>query len=162
MSTIKTSQKITPFLWFEKDAEQAINHYVSIFPNSEILSIKKWPAGGPFPEGGLQAGSFVLNGLRFYAFDAGKHHDFNDAVSFFVSCKDQKEVDYYWSRLTEGGKEVQCGWLVDKYGVSWQIVPEFLMNKMTDGESHKVEQMMQAMMPMKKLDVAKLEAAYNQ
>lgn len=161
MSTLKISQKITPFLWFDNRAEEAINFYTSIFPNSRINSIAKWPEGGAFPSNTVQTGSFVLDGLQIYAFDAGPQFQFTEAISFFVTCKDQQEVDYYWDKLSEGGAESVCGWLKDKFGLSWQIVPEFIAQKLADGEPQRLQNMMQAVMQMKKLDVAALEEAYN-
>lgn len=299
---IKTSQNITPFLWFDNQAEEAINFYVSIFSDSEILQLKKWPEGGPFPPDTIQSGSFILEGVQFFAFDAGPQfqfnpsisffvvceteadvdelwsklieggeplmpldhypwskrygwltdqfglswqlmkgkleevgqritplllftgaqkgkaeeaikfymtvfenssldgiakygpevpanqgmvmhaqgklmgqtfmvmdsgedddHPFNEAISFFIHCKDQKEVDYYWNKLTaDGGSESMCGWLKDKYGVSWQIVPESIMDKLTSGDPAKTANMMRALGQMRKLDVEVLENAYNQ
>ncbi|MER3374955.1 MAG: VOC family protein [Allomuricauda sp.] len=301
MKTIKEQQKITPFLWFDDQAEEAINFYVSLFPNSKINSMKRWPEGGPFPSHTIQTGSFDLNGVTFHAFDAGpqfqlnpsisffalfktkeevdnvwerlsdggrilmpldsypwsehygwvtdrfgvswqlmqgnpndvdqsispllmfsgkqqgnaekaihkyisvfsdsslegvsryeanepgpegmvKHAQFklagqtfmamdngtdtdipfNEAISLFVNCKDQKEVDYFWNELIkDGGSESQCGWLKDKYGVSWQIVPEFLLKKVAHGEPARIQNMMSALYTMQKLDVQQLEAAYN-
>lgn len=163
MSALKNSQKITPFLWFDKEAEEAMNFYTSTFPNSKITQLKKWPEGGPFPAGTVQSGSFILDGVQFHAFDAGPQFTFNESISFFVTCKDQKEVDYYWEKLTEdGGSEGKCGWLKDKFGVSWQIVPEFIAEKVEHGEPARVGQMMQALSQMEKLVIADLETAYNQ
>ncbi|WP_036383798.1 VOC family protein [Muricauda sp. MAR_2010_75] len=301
MKTIKKQQKITPFLWFDDQAEKAINFYVSLFPNSKINSMKRWPKGGPFPSNTIQTGSFDLNGVTFHAFDAGpqfqlnpsisffalfetkeevdtiweglsdggrvlmpldsypwsehygwvtdrfgvswqimqgnpndvnhsvvpllmfsgdqqgnaekaieqyisifldsslegisryeatepgpegmvKHAQFtlagqtfmtmdngtdtdvpfNEAISLFVNCKDQKEVDHLWNELIkDGGSESQCGWLKDKYGVSWQIVPEFLLEKVAHGDPSRVQNMMAALYTMQKLDVQQLEEAYN-
>lgn len=157
------SQKITPFFWFNKEAEEAINLYTSIFPNSEIKMLKKWPEGGPFPSGTVQTATFILDGIQFHAFDAGPQFKFNEAISLFVTCKDQKEVDYYWERLTaNGGQEAPCGWLKDKFGVSWQIVPEFVSEKVANGDPAKVGSMMMALGGMKKLILSDLEKAYNQ
>jgi predicted 3-demethylubiquinone-9 3-methyltransferase (glyoxalase superfamily) len=300
MSTLKKSQKITPFLWFDNQAEEAIKFYTSIFPNAEITQLKKWGEGTPFPADKIHSGTFVLEGVQFCAFDAGPQfqfnpsisfmvncdtedeverlwqklseggnalmpldkypfsekygwivdkfgiswqlilsdgtapqkvmpsllfvnnnvgraeeaihfytsvfqnadiksvnyygagqepnkegtvafadfelegqlfaamdgaldHDFNfnEAISLFVICKDQQEVDYFWNKFTEEGSESQCGWLKDKFGVSWQIVPEFLAEKLADGEPARVGQMFQALMQMQKLEVAVLEEAYN-
>lgn len=162
MSTL-INQKITPFLWFDKEAEEAVNVYTSIFPNSEISQLTRWPEEGPLPAGTIQTASFVLDGVQFHAFDAGPQFKFNEAISLFVTCKDQKEVDYYWNKLTaDGGKESMCGWLKDKFGVSWQIVPEFIIEKTAHGDPVKLGNMMQAVFQMKKLIVADLEKAYNE
>lgn len=162
MSIIKNSQKITTFLWYDNRAEEAIRFYTSIFPNSEITSLKQWPEGGSFPSTTLQFGIFKLDGVTFYAFDAGPQFKFNEAISLFVTCKDQQEVDYYWTKLSsDGGSEGPCGWLQDKFGLWWQIVPEFISQKLADGEPAKIQKMMEALMQMKKLDVARLEQAYN-
>lgn len=161
MSKVNT-QKITPFLWFDKQAEEAMNLYTSIFPNSEITHIKHWPEGWPYPKGTVQMGSFVLDGINFHAFDAGPQFKFNEAISLFVTCKDQAEIDFYWEQLTsDGGEESMCGWLKDKFGVSWQIVPEFIGEKMANGDSQRIGNMMQALGQMRKLIVADLEKAYN-
>ncbi len=301
MPTFKNPKKITPFLWFDHQAEEAMNFYTAIFPNAEITSLKRWPEGGPFPAGTVQMGSFVLDGVQFYAFDAGpeyqfnpsisfmvnchtedeieklwqklseggsalmpldkypfsekygwmvdqygvswqlilangkapqkimpcmlfvgdnvgkaeeamhlytavfqqsnireiarygvgqepdkegtvafadfalenqlfaamdsaQHHafTFNEAISLFVSCKDQEEVDNYWEKLSADGSEGPCGWLKDKFGVSWQIVPKFISDKMSSGEPKRIQSMMQALSQMKKLDIAALETAYHQ
>ncbi len=161
MSVLKNNQKITPFLWFDDHAEQAISYYVSVFPRSSIGSMRYWGEGDPFPKGNVQSAVFVLDGLTFYAFDAGPQFQFTEAISFFVSCVDQKEVDYYWERLSDGGSEAQCGWVKDKFGLSWQVVPDYLSSKMSDGDPAKVQQMMGALMGMKKIDIARLEEAYN-
>lgn len=301
MRSIKNPQKITPFLWFDGKAEEAINFYTSIFPDAEITQLKKWGEGGPFPAGQVMSASFTLEGMQFHAFDAGPHFqfnpsisffvncdtedevemlwqkfsdggnplmpldkypfsekygwivdkygvswqlilangeapqkimpsmlfvghnagkaeeaisfytsvfqnskirqiarygagqepdkegtvafadfelesqlfaamdsardhafNFNEAISLFVSCQNQEEVDYYWEKLSEGGSEDPCGWLKDKFGVSWQIVPEFLSEKVANGEKAKIQNMMQALNQMKKLDIAALEKAYHQ
>ena len=162
MSVFK-NQKITPFLWYDNQAEEAINLYVSVFPNSEIRLLKRWPEGGAFPAGTIQTATFVLDGVQFHAFDAGPQFQFNEAISLFVTCKDQEEVDYYWNKLTaDGGNESMCGWLKDKFGLSWQIVPGFILEKMENGDPVRVGNMMQAVWNMKKLIVADLEKAYNQ
>ncbi|SMD33079.1 Glyoxalase superfamily enzyme, possibly 3-demethylubiquinone-9 3-methyltransferase [Reichenbachiella faecimaris] len=161
MSVLK-NQKITPFLWFDKNSEEAIHLYTSIFPNSEIKQLKKWPANGPYPAETIQMATFLLDGVQFHAFDAGPQFKFNEAISLFVTCRDQQEVDHYWERLTaDGGRESMCGWLKDKFGISWQIVPEFLIEKLSKGDPTKVNHMTQALYQMKKLIVADLEKAYN-
>lgn len=156
------NQQITPFLWFENQAEAALNHYIKIFPNSQIEQITYWPAGSPFPSNAVQTATCTLNGLKIQAFDAGPHHQFNDAISLLVPCKNQQEVDHYYSSLLEGGLEKQCGWVSDQFGVSWQIVPEYIGQQMKNGDPRRIGQMMQALLQMKKLIISELEAAYNQ
>jgi predicted 3-demethylubiquinone-9 3-methyltransferase (glyoxalase superfamily) len=162
-------QKITPFMWFDKNAEEAINFYVSIFMNSKIISIKRYPEGpleGPMKgmEGKIITAVFELEGQRFMALDGGPFFKPTGAISFYVECDTQEEVDAYWDKLTEGGdpKAQQCGWLQDKYGFSWQIIPKALPAFLNDPDPKKSSQVMQAMLKMKKIDVSELEAAYNQ
>lgn len=154
MSMFSDAPRITPFLWFDKNAEEAVDFYCGIFPNSrklsEFRSTTDTPSG---PKGAVLTVSFELDGLRFTALNGGPHHQFTDAVSFVVSCETQEEIDHYWSRLTEGGTEVACGWLRDKFGLSWQITPARI------GELLKTSKAMQAMMKMKKLDIAELQRA---
>lgn len=162
MSTISTPQNIVPFLWYDNKAAEAMNLYTSLFPNSKIISAKKWGPGSPFGADNIMMGVIEIDGLRVSMFDAGPQFKFTEAFSFFVTCKDQQEVDKYWNKLTsDGGEESMCGWLKDKFGLSWQIVPKFLSEKLTNGDPKRTGQMMQAMMKMKKLVVAELEAAYN-
>jgi predicted 3-demethylubiquinone-9 3-methyltransferase (glyoxalase superfamily) len=162
MNTISTSQNISPFLWFDGKAEEAMKLYTSLFPNSKIITSKKWGPGTSFPADWIMAGTIIIDGLKVNLFDAGPQFKFNESFSFFVSCKTQQEVDKYWNTLTaEGGMESQCGWLKDKFGLSWQIVPSSFMEKVSSGEPKRIGQMMQAMMKMKKMIVADLEAAYN-
>jgi predicted 3-demethylubiquinone-9 3-methyltransferase (glyoxalase superfamily) len=153
MSALGESSRVTPFLWFDNNAEEAVAFYLSIFPNSRRLGELRNTGDAPGPKGGILTLSFELDGLRFTALNGGPHHQFTDAVSFVVRCDNQEEIDYYWSRLTEGGTEVACGWLKDKFGLSWQIVPARI------GELLKTPQAMQALMKMKKLDIAELERA---
>jgi predicted 3-demethylubiquinone-9 3-methyltransferase (glyoxalase superfamily) len=156
-------QTITPFLWYDGQAEEAIRLYTSIFKNSKIISINYWAEGSPFPKGQVMTGVFELDGLRFYAFDAGPQFKFTEATSFLVSCETQEEVDHYWNSLTAGGgQESMCGWLKDKFGLSWQITPSVLMKMMGDKDPVKAGRVMQAMMQMKKIIIADLEKAYNQ
>jgi len=144
----------TPCLWFETEAaEEAAKFYVSLFPNSRIVSTS------PGPGGSVQTVQFELEGRPFMGLNGGPYATFNDAVSFSVDCEDQAEVDRYWAALTEGGKEVQCGWLKDRYGVSWQIVPKALPRLLSDPDQQKAQRVVAAMMKMVKLDVAALEAA---
>ncbi len=162
-------QKITPFLWFDKNAEEAINFYTSIFKDSRIVSIKRYPEGpldGPMKgmEGKVLTAVFELFGQQFMALDGGPYFQASGAVSFYVECQNQEEVDEYWNRLTEGGDPTaqQCGWLKDKFGFSWQIIPEALPRLLSDSDTVKSGRVMAAMMQMKKIDVATLEQAYNQ
>lgn len=156
-------QTITPFLWFDGQAEEAIRLYTSIFKNSKIINIKYWAEGSPFPKGQVMTGVFELDGQQFYAFDAGPQFKFTEATSFFVSCETQEEIDHYWNSLTaEGGQESRCGWLKDKFGLSWQIIPSILMKRMGDKDPAKAGRVMQAMMQMGKIIIADIEKAYNQ
>jgi len=150
-------QKIAPFLWFDGKAEEAANFYVSIFKNSKILNIARIPAG---PSEGNALVSFEIEGQKFTALDGGPHFQINPAISFVVDCKTQDEVDYFWERLCEGGGEpIQCGWLTDRYGVSWQIVPSILPELIASDDHEKAVRVTNAMMEMIKLDIAALEAA---
>ena len=152
--------KITPFLWFDNSAEQAAQFYTSIFRNSKILQTSRYPEGAPGPKGSVMTMKFELNGQEFIALNGGPHFKFNEAISFVVDCETQKEIDEYWEKLTSGGgKEVQCGWLKDKYGLSWQIVPAALGQLMADKDPRKAKRVMQAMMKMVKLDIEALKKA---
>lgn len=161
-------QKITPFLWFDKNAEEALNFYTSIFKNSKIVSIKRYPEGplkGPMKgmEGKVLTAVFELEGQRFMALDGGPFFKPSGAISFYIECENQEEVDYYWDMLTKGGdpKAQQCGWLQDKYGFSWQIIPTALPLLLDDPDREKADRVMQTMLTMKKIDIEKLEQAYN-
>jgi predicted 3-demethylubiquinone-9 3-methyltransferase (glyoxalase superfamily) len=154
-------QKITTFLWFEKDAEDAIALYTSVFPNSRLVSASRYPEGGPAPAGTLMSATFELDGQAFMALNGGPHHPFNDAISLFVSCKDQAEVDHYWEALSAGGQQGPCGWLKDRFGVSWQIVPEVMMTLMSDPNPAKAQAVTAAMLQMTRLDIAALQQAYD-
>jgi predicted 3-demethylubiquinone-9 3-methyltransferase (glyoxalase superfamily) len=156
------SQKITPFLWFDDKAEEAVNFYVSIFKNSKITSLSRYGEGGPGPAGQVMVMSFELDGVEFQALNGGPHYKFTPAISLSIDCADQAEVDHFWSKLTEGGEEVQCGWLTDKFGLSWQVVPKALGELMSGPDPVKSQNVMKAMMQMVKLDVAALQAAYDQ
>lgn len=150
-------QKVTPFLWFDNQAEEAATFYASIFKNSKIGAISRYPEGSPAPAGQAMTVSFELEGLEFTALNAGPMFKFTEAVSFYIDCSDQQEVDYYWDRLLEGGgKPSQCGWLKDRFGLSWQVIPAALPRLMTGAQAGRV---MQAMLQMTKIDVAKLEVA---
>jgi len=153
MSTFENSPRITPFLWFDSNAEEAADFYISVFPNSRKLGELRNTGDAPGPKGGVLTVSFELDGLRFTALNGGPAYQFTPAISFVVRCDTQQEIDNYWSKLTAGGKEVQCGWLVDKFGLSWQIVPARLPELLKNSAA------MQAMMKMKKLDIAELQRA---
>ena len=156
---------LTPCLWFDNEAEEAAKFYTGIFKDSKIHSIVRYPhaaenASGK-PAGSVMTVEFEVNGQRFMALNGGPEFKFSEAVSFMVPCKDQKEIDYYWQRLTDGGEESVCGWLKDRYGLSWQVVPEHLSDMMESDDPQKVEAVTGAFMQMKKLDIATLEQAYK-
>jgi predicted 3-demethylubiquinone-9 3-methyltransferase (glyoxalase superfamily) len=153
-------QKITPFLWFEDQAEEAANFYTSIFKNSKLGSVTRYGEGGPGPEGSAMTVSFELEGLQFTALNGGPEFNFTEAVSFLVDCKSQEEVDYLWEKLSEGGEEGPCGWLKDKFGLSWQIIPTALTEMLNDPDPEKARRVTEAMLQMKKIDVPTLEQAY--
>ena len=159
-------QKITPCLWFDSNAEEAVNFYASVFKKSKIGKISRYGEEGyeihGKPAGTVLTVEFELNGQTFTALNGGPVFKFNEAISFQVSCKSQKEVDYYWEKLSEGGEKGQCGWLKDKYGVSWQIVPTVLGEMLQDKVTKKSERVMKALLQMKKLDIRKLKQAYAQ
>ena len=157
-----TTQKITPFLWFDTNAEEAMNFYTSIFKNSEIVSVSRYPEGAPGQAGTVMTGTFTLNGQTFMALNGGPHFKFTEAISFFVNCETQEEVDELWEKLSEGGEEGQCGWLKDKFGVSWQIIPTALGELLGDKDAEKSKRVMEAMLLMHKIDVEKLKQAYEQ
>ena len=152
-------QRVTPFLWFDDDAEEAANFYTSIFKNSKIKGISRYGDAGPGPKGSVMVVSFELDGHEFTALNGGPKFRFTEAVSFVVHCKDQDEVDHYWTKLSEGGQEVQCGWLKDKFGLSWQIVPTILPELMQDKDPARRERVMKAMLQMVKMDIAGLKRA---
>ena len=156
------NRKITPFLWFDDKAEEATNFYVSIFKNSEILSVNRYGPAGPGPEGTVMTTSFRLDGLGFMALNGGPEFKFTEAVSFYIDCESQEEVDYFWDRLTEGGEPGPCGWLKDKFGLSWQVIPSTLGELLQDPDRERAGRVMQAMLQMGKIDVAKLQQAYDQ
>jgi predicted 3-demethylubiquinone-9 3-methyltransferase (glyoxalase superfamily) len=154
-------QKITPFLWFDDNAEEAMNFYVSIFKNSKILSVARYGEGGPGPKGKVMTGTFQLEGQEFMALNGGPQYTFTEAISLFVSCETQPEIDELWEKLSEGGKKSQCGWLKDKYGLSWQIIPTTLGKLLRDKDPEKAKRVMQAMLQMTKIDIARLKQAYD-
>jgi len=150
---------ITPCLWFDTDGEEAAGFYTSVFPNSRIMDVSRFGEAGPRPEGTVMTVSFELDGLEFVALNGGPEYTFSEAVSFQVSCKDQNEVDYYWSKLAEGGEEGPCGWLKDRFGVSWQIVPTRLDELLADPDRAKSQRVMRAMLGMGKIEIDGLEQA---
>ena len=155
-------QKITPFLWFDDQAEQAVNFYTSIFTNSKILGVSRYGEAGPGAPGAAMTVNFQLNGQELIALNGGPEFKFTEAISFFVNCETQAEVDELWEKLTAGGEESQCGWLKDKYGLSWQIVPNALGEVLGGPDPVKAQRAMQAMLQMKKLDIAILRRAYDE
>jgi predicted 3-demethylubiquinone-9 3-methyltransferase (glyoxalase superfamily) len=154
-------QKITPFLWFEGKAEEAANFYVSIFKNSKIETVARYGDAGPGPKGTVMIVGFQLEGQKFTALNGGPAYTFSPAISFYVNCETQAEVDELWEKLSHGGKEIQCGWVTDKYGVCWQIIPSALMELMQDKDPVKSQRVFQAMMKMIKIDIEGLRRAYR-
>jgi predicted 3-demethylubiquinone-9 3-methyltransferase (glyoxalase superfamily) len=155
-------QKITPYLWFNGNAEEAMKFYVSVFKDSKVLSVTRYGKEGPGPKGTVMIVKFKINGQEFFALNGGPGFSFTPAISFLVDCKTQKEVDHLWEKLSKGGKKRQCGWLEDKYGVSWQIVPTILGELLQDKDAKKSERVMKAMLKMTKLDISGLKKAYAQ
>ena len=154
--------KITPFLTFNDQAEEAVNLYVSLFKNSKILSINRFGEGAPMPSGTVMTVSFVLDGREFTALNGGPQFTFTDGFSIFVNCETQAEVDELWEKLSAGGEKGQCGWLKDRFGMSWQIIPTALGKLMGDPDPAKSQRVMQAMLQMTKIDIAELQRAYDQ
>jgi predicted 3-demethylubiquinone-9 3-methyltransferase (glyoxalase superfamily) len=154
-------QKITPFLWFDDQAEEAMNFYVSIFKNSKVGSVTRYGEAGPGPKGTAMSVTFQLEGQEFLALNGGPLFKFTEAISFFVNCETQEEVDYFWDKLLAGGTPSRCGWLKDKYGLSWQIIPSVLGKMLGDKNPQKASRVMQAMLQMEKIDIKKLEKAYQ-
>jgi predicted 3-demethylubiquinone-9 3-methyltransferase (glyoxalase superfamily) len=154
-------QKITPFLWFDGNAEEAMNFYVSIFKNSKVVSVRRYGDAGPGPKGSVMTATFQIEGQEFYALNGGPVYKFSPAISFFVDCKSQEEVDVLYDKLSAGGEKEPCGWLRDKYGISWQIIPSALGKMLGDKDPRKASNVMQAMLQMKKIDIKKLEQAYD-
>jgi predicted 3-demethylubiquinone-9 3-methyltransferase (glyoxalase superfamily) len=155
-------KKITTFITFNHQAEEAVNFYISIFRNSKILSMNRYGEGGPLPAGTVISANFVLEGQEFIALNGGPHFTFSDGISLYVNCETQQEVDELWDKLVMGGAPGQCGWLKDKFGVSWQIIPTALGQLLGDPDPQKSQQVMQAMLKMTKIDVAALRRAYEQ
>ncbi len=154
-------QKITPFLWFDNNAEEAMQFYISIFKNSKIESIKRVGKEGAEGKGTIVSGIFEIEGQRFMALNGGPHFSFTPAISFFVNCDTQQEVDEFWQKLSEGGEKNRCGWLTDKFGVSWQIIPAVLGKLMYDRDAVSSQEVMKAMLQMDKIDIQALQNAYD-
>ena len=155
------TQKITPFLWFDGQAEEAMNHYVAIFKNSRIGSVSRCGEGGPGPKGSVMSCTFELEGQHFMALNGGPMFKFTEAISLFVSCETQAEVDELWDKLSAGGSPSRCGWLKDKFGLSWQIIPKALAEMLGDENPANAGRVMRAMLQMSKIDIAGLEQAYD-
>ena len=151
--------KVTPFLWFHTQAEEAANHYTSIFPNSRITDVARYGDAGPGAPGSVMTVAFELDGEKFVALNGGPQYSFTEAVSFVVECESQEEVDRYWQQLADGGEEGPCGWLKDRFGLSWQIVPKRLPELLTDPDHEKAQRVLAAMLKMKKIEIAELEQA---
>ena len=154
-------QKITPFLWFDRQAEEAAGFYVSIFPNSRIVKVVRYGAAGPGPAGSAMTVEFQLEGQSFVALNGGPHFKFTEAISFVIDCRTQAEVDAYWEKLSAGGVPSQCGWLKDRFGLSWQVVPAVLPELLGDPDPEKSARVMKAMLTMKKLDIRALQKAHE-
>ena len=151
--------RITPFLWFDTEAEEAAEFYCSIFPNSKITAVSHYTEAGPRPAGMVMTVAFVLDGQEYVALNGGPEFKFNEAISLLINCADQDEVDYYWDKLGDGGQELDCGWVKDRYGLAWQVTPEGMMEVINSDDPARVQRAMQAMFSMKKLDLAALQAA---
>lgn len=151
--------RITPNLWFDTEGEEAAEYYCSIFPNSKITNVTHYGEAGPGPAGSVLTVDFVLDGQEYTAINGGPQFTFNEAVSLLVNCEDQEEVDHYWARLTDGGEEGPCGWLKDRYGVSWQVCPIAMLDLVNDADPQRSKRAMEAMFGMRKLDIAALQAA---
>lgn len=154
-------QTITPFLWFDGQAEEAMNFYLSVFKDSKVLSVSRYGDAGPGPKGSVLVCSFQLNGQTFNALNGGPMFKFTEAISFVINCTTQEEVDHYWYKLCEGGSESMCGWLKDQYGLSWQVIPATLGKLMSDLDPVKSNRVMKAMLQMRKMDIQKLQDAYD-
>jgi predicted 3-demethylubiquinone-9 3-methyltransferase (glyoxalase superfamily) len=155
-------QKVTPCLWFDAEGEEAARLYTSVVPNSRIKNVTRYGSAGPRPEGSVMTVDFELDGQSFVALNGGPQYTFTEAVSFQVRCDNQEEVDAYWSKLSEGGEEGPCGWLKDRFGLSWQIIPKRLPELLNDPDSEKSQRVMAAMLKMKKIEIAELERAAEQ
>lgn len=151
--------KVTPFLWFDTQAEDAAKYYVSVFKSAKILNVVRYGDAGPGPKGSVMVIEFEVEGQKFTGLNGGPHHKFDEAISFVVDCKDQAEVDYFWDRLGDGGRYDHCGWVKDKFGLSWQVVPRRLNELLSDSDAVKANRVMQAMLKMSKIEIAELERA---
>jgi predicted 3-demethylubiquinone-9 3-methyltransferase (glyoxalase superfamily) len=154
-------QKITPFLWFDGKAEEAMNFYVSVFKNSKVGRVSRYGEAGPGPKGTVMSATFQLEGQDFFVLNGGPQFVFTPAISFFVNCETQQEVDELWDKLSEGGKKERCGWLKDRYGLSWQIIPSILGKLLQDPDAEKAGRVMQAMLQMDKIDIKRLKQAHE-
>jgi predicted 3-demethylubiquinone-9 3-methyltransferase (glyoxalase superfamily) len=154
-------QKIVPCLWFNNNVKEALDFYKSVFPNVKIKDINHYPAGGPLPEGEILTATFELEGQEFMALNGGPDFKFTEAISLMVKCRTQDEIDFYWEKLSEGGEKSQCGWLKDKFGLSWQVVPDHMEKLLNDKEPLRAARVFQAIMKMKKIDLAKLEREFE-
>ena len=154
-------QKITPFLWFDNNAEEAANFYVSIFKNSKVLNIARYGDAGPGPKGTVLTVNFEIDGQKFIALNGGPQFKFTEAVSFVVNCETQQEIDYFWEKLSVGGEKSQCGWLKDRYGLSWQVVPTILGELMGGNDAERSNRVMQEILQMQKLEIEPLKRAYE-
>ena len=154
-------QKIVPFLWFDGKAEEAMNFYVSVFKNSRVVRVTRYGEGGPGPKGTVMSATFQLEGQDFYALNGGPQFTFTPAISLFVNCETQQEVDELWDKISEGGRRDRCGWLQDKYGLSWQIIPSVLGKMLGDKDPEKANRVMKAMLQMDKIDIKRLQEAYD-
>jgi predicted 3-demethylubiquinone-9 3-methyltransferase (glyoxalase superfamily) len=154
-------QKIRPFLWFDSNAEEAMNFYTSVFKNSKMGQVRRYGDAGPGPKGSVMSGTFQIEGQEFMVLNGGPHFKFTPAISFFVNCETQEEVDELWDKLSAGGEHMQCGWLKDKFGVSWQIIPKALGELLGDKDPEKSQRVLKAMMNMVKIDVEGLSRAYE-
>ena len=154
-------QKITPFLWFNANAEEAVNFYISIFADSKIIDMSRYGDAGPGPKGSMMTATFQLEGQRFMALNGGPVFSFTPAISFYVDCQQQEQVDSLWDRLSEGGEKSRCGWLKDKFGISWQIIPSVLGKLLNDPDRVKAQRTMAAMLKMDKIDIAALQKAHS-
>jgi predicted 3-demethylubiquinone-9 3-methyltransferase (glyoxalase superfamily) len=154
--------RITPNLWFDTESVEAAEFYVSVFPNSEIRNVSYYGEAGPRPAGTVLTVDFVLDGQEYTAINGGPEFTFDEAISLLINCADQDEVDYYWTKLSEGGEEGQCGWLKDRYGLSWQVIPAALGELLSDPDEDRAQRAMKAMLGMKKIDAAAIQAAVDQ
>ena len=154
-------QKISPFLWFNDNAEEAVSFYTSIFKNAKILAVARYGEAGPGPNGSVMTINFQIEGQEFIALNGGPHFTFNEAISFSVDCETQQEVDELWEKLSEGGQKHQCGWAKDKFGLSWQVIPRILGEMLSDKDPEKAKRVMEAMLQMEKIDIKTLKQAYD-